>query len=118
MHLFKFFVYLYFCKGIFGFSSSYNECQNRNFYIFPIKKQLDLPLSNKFLHDFPSLTEVFPEINYFFNIFKIKKRSCKTDNDCSSPLKCCDNPLDKYNKICCFGNGQKLVTNKSMFAYT
>jgi hypothetical protein len=100
MNLFNFFIYLYFCKSIFSFSHSPNRHA----------KKLSLNL--------PHVTEVFPEINYFMNIFKIKKGVCKNDDDCLTPLKCCDNPLDKYNKMCCSGNGQKIPVQENMFIYT
>jgi hypothetical protein len=109
MYFFRILTYLYLYQIAVSFSDAHNQCKHQtlNHYIFNVKSPLNLP----------SLTEVFPEINYFFNIFKVKKSNCKTDDDCLSPLKCCDNPLDKYNKMCCFGNGQKLVTHKSMFVY-
>lgn len=107
MYLFKFFIYLYFCKSIFSFSNSYGQCKNHNSYIFSIKENMRLP----------SLIEVFPEIKYFLNIFKTKKNNCKTDDDCLFPLKCCDNPMDKYNKICCSGIGQKISVQENMLLY-
>jgi hypothetical protein len=107
MYFFRIFAYFYLSQSVFSFSKSYTECHNHKSHIFNAKSPINLP----------SLTEVFPEINYFLNIFKTKKGNCKTDDDCLFPLKCCDNPLDKYNKMCCFGNGQKIETQKNIFAY-
>ena len=107
MYFSRIFAYLYLCQSVFSFLNFHNQCKTHNSYIFSVKSPMNLP----------SLTEVFPEINYLLNIFKIKKGNCKSDDDCLFPLKCCDNPLDKYNKMCCFGNGQKIETQKNIFAY-